>query len=116
QSPPPVNMPLRITTSPRPVRSVPPRRYRRLFVFYPPPRANPTVGWRTVGWRAGNHRGRVMDDDASPEPTTGSDGGAAIQPGPAGGSFHADSGQMKVSVERRLRRLAGRKGAYRGPI
>jgi hypothetical protein len=57
-----------------------------------------------------------MDDDASPEPTTGSDGGAAIQPVPAGGSFHADSHQMKVSVERRLRRLAGRKGAYRGPI
>jgi len=57
-----------------------------------------------------------MDDEASPEPTTGSDGGAAIQPVPADASFHADQHRMPVRLERRLRRLSGRKGAYRGPI
>src|SRR5205814_7699650 len=61
-------------------------------------------------------RGRVMDDEASPEPNTGSDGGASIQPVPADASFHADQHRMPVPLERRLRRLAGRKGAYRGPI
>ena len=57
-----------------------------------------------------------MDDEASPEPNTGSDGGASIQPVPADASFHADQHRMPVPLERRLRRLAGRKGAYRGPI
>jgi hypothetical protein len=57
-----------------------------------------------------------MDDEASPEPTTGSNGGASIQPVPADASFHADQHRMPVPLERRLRRLAGRKGAYRGPI
>ena len=57
-----------------------------------------------------------MDDEASPEPGTGSAGGASIQPVPADASFHTDQHRMPVKVERRLRRLAGRKGAYRGPI
>jgi hypothetical protein len=57
-----------------------------------------------------------MDDEASPEPSVGSDGGASIQPVPVDASFHADQHRMPVPLERRLRRLAGRKGAYRGPI
>jgi len=57
-----------------------------------------------------------MDDDASPEPTGGSGGDAAIHPVPGEASFHADRHRMPVALERRLRRLAGRKAAYRGPI
>jgi hypothetical protein len=57
-----------------------------------------------------------MDDEASPEPSVGSHGGASIQRVPVDASFHADQHRMPVPLERRLRRLAGRKGAYRGPI
>jgi len=57
-----------------------------------------------------------MDDEASRDRSTGSDGDAAVQPVPASAPFHADRRPMKPGVERRLRRLAGRKGAYRGPI
>ena len=57
-----------------------------------------------------------MDDEPSPEPSAGSAGDAATHPVPADASFHADRHQMPVRLERRLRRLAGRKGAYRGPI
>ena len=57
-----------------------------------------------------------MDDQASPEPSAGSEGAAVIQPVPAGGSFHADRHRMPAKVERRLRRRAGRSGTYRGPI
>jgi hypothetical protein len=57
-----------------------------------------------------------MDDEASPEPTTGSGGAAASEPVPADASFHADQHRMPARIERRLRRLAGRKATYRGPI
>src|SRR5689334_16220201 len=61
-------------------------------------------------------RGPAMDDDASPEPDPGSYAVPATESVPAETSFHADDHHLAPRVEWRLRRLAGRKAAYRGPI
>jgi hypothetical protein len=54
-----------------------------------------------------------MDDEATP---MGAVPDAPIDRVPAEPSFHADRHRMPARIERRLRRLAGRKGSYRGPI
>ena len=57
-----------------------------------------------------------MDEQASPEPSAGSVADAGREPVPTEPSFHANRHDLPPKLEWRLRRLAGRKGAYRGPI
>src|SRR4051812_21382549 len=112
QSPPPVSMPIRI----------PDLRMVRDSSGYPPPRA-----CRTVGWRAANPlRTCSMDDEASPEPSDASAADDTVEEVPAppyDQSSDAESAEAgdhashhESPRERRLRKLAGRKAPYRGPI
>jgi hypothetical protein len=57
-----------------------------------------------------------MDDEESPEPDPGPAAVPATESGPAEPSFHADEHHLAPRLEWRLRRLAGRKATYRGPI
>ena len=57
-----------------------------------------------------------MENEATPEPSAGSVADAGREPVPTEPSFHADRHNLRPKLEWRLRRLAGRKGTYRGPI
>src|SRR5439155_23644898 len=61
-------------------------------------------------------RGPSMDDEASPPAGDAAEAAPEAPDAGADESFHADRHQAAAPLERRLRRLSGRKAPYRGPI